>query len=118
MPTALAPWNRVMRALALLLTAAPFVAALIARIGPRHDLRMLWMAIAATLSARLVISVTADDRARGAVAAIALLVATAVATGVAIILGARAGPGAGMVAVVLAGFATAGASLGRWLRSR
>jgi hypothetical protein len=100
------------RPLAVLFTAAPFVAGAIAALSARHDARMLWMALAATLVARLVlVAVPARWGRAGAVAA--ALAATVAAAAVAILFGARAAFGVGAVAVVLAGCATAGAVLGR-----
>ena len=38
------------RTLSILFTAAPFVAAAVAALSARHDMRMLWMAAVATLA--------------------------------------------------------------------
>lgn len=99
--------------LAILFSLAPFVAGVIAVLSARRDVRMLWMAVAATLVARVVLAAAAArwGATRGALAAAAA--ATVVAAGVAVLLGARAVFGVGAVAVVLAGCATVGAVLGR-----
>lgn len=104
------------RILAVLLTAAPFVAAAVAAGSVRHDLRMLWMAVAATAAVWLVLAVTATRWGPGIAAGVALVVASGAAAGVALLLGARAVVGVVAVAVVLAGCATAGAALGRRAR--
>ncbi|AHG92631.1 hypothetical protein J421_5096 (plasmid) [Gemmatirosa kalamazoonensis] len=100
------------RLLALLFTAAPFVAGAIAALSVRHDLRMLCMALAATLVARLVVVAAPARWGRGPAVGAALAAATGAAAVVAILFGARAPFGVGAVAVVLAGCATAGAALG------
>jgi hypothetical protein len=98
------------RILAVLLTLAPFVAGAIAALGRRHDSRMLWMALAATLVARLVLALT-GGRGRTGAAIGAFAAATVVACAAAVLLGARAVFGVVAVAVVLSGCATAGAAL-------
>ncbi len=103
------------RILALLFTASPFVAGTIAGVSARHDLRMLWMALAATAVARVVAGVVRTRQpawppAGGA--ALAFVAASAAAAAVAVWAGARAVFGVVAVAVVLAGCATAGALLG------
>jgi len=101
------------RTLAILFIAAPVVAGAIAALGTRHDMRIMWMALAATVAAQLVVAVMPAPRGRAVVAVTALLVATVAAALVAVSFGARGVAGVGAVAVVLAGFATAGAVLGR-----
>jgi hypothetical protein len=99
------------RLLALLLSAAPFVAAAVAALSARHDLRMLWMALAATLVARL--ALLAAPRRWGAGGAVgAALAAASAAAVVGMLLGARAAFGVGAVAAVLACCAAAGAAIG------
>ena len=101
--------------LAVLFTAAPFVAGFIAALGLRHDMRMLWMALAATVVARVVVTaMLRGRRGRRAVSAIAIAFAAAVAAAsiVAVAFGAHGVVGVVAVAVVLAGCATAGAVLG------
>jgi hypothetical protein len=100
------------RLLAVLFTAAPFVAASIAALSARRDLRMMWMALAATLVARLVIGAMRGRRSSTATAA-ALALATVAASAVAFSMGARGAVGIVMVAAVLAGCATAGSVLAR-----
>ena len=103
------------RLLAVLFSIAPFVAGAIAALGVRHDVRMLWMAVASTLVARL--GVAGLVKRSTAIAAIASFAAAAVAACVvAVSFGARGVFGVVAVAVVLAGFATTGAVLGAWAR--
>ena len=99
------------RALAVLCTVAPFVAAGVAAFGARHDLRMIWMALVVTLVAYSVAAITATLR-RAASAGISLTIGTIAASAVALFAGARAPFGIIAVALVLAVFATAGV----WLR--
>jgi hypothetical protein len=99
------------RLLAVLFSIAPFVAGAIAALGARHDVRILWMAGAATLVARLGVTVLAKQSTTVA-AVVSLTAAFIAACVVAMLFGARGVVGVGMVAVVLAGFATAGAVLG------
>src|SRR5262249_19723732 len=98
------------RALALLFTIGPFVAAAIAAMGARRDFRMLWMAVVATAVARLVRAV-ARRMPRAWPAIVSVVVGTTAACAVALIAGARAPFGIIAVAFVLAVFATAGAWL-------
>ena len=102
----------VRRILAILFTAAPLVAGAVAALSVRRDLRMLYMAGAATLVARVVTAATPRGRARVG-GAIAFVLATITAAAVALGLGARAVFGVVAVAVVLAGCAAAGAVLGQ-----
>ncbi len=99
------------RTLSILCTVAPFVAAAIAAFGARHDLRMLWMAIVVTLVAQVVHAATPRLRPAFSVL-ISLILGTIIASGVALLAGARAPFGIIAVALVLAIFATAGV----WLR--
>ena len=101
------------RILAVLCTVAPFVAAAVAAFSARRDMRMLWMAIVATLVARIVFAMTVVKRGATVAVVIAFAGATVCASGVAIAAGARGAFGVAAVAVVLSGFATAGALLGR-----
>ena len=106
------------RFLAVLFTAAPFVAGAVAALSARRDVRMLCMAAATTLVARVAFAVVPARRgitsgAGAALVAMALAAATFAAAAVAVLFGARAVFGVGAVAVVLAGCATAGAALGR-----
>jgi hypothetical protein len=99
------------RLLALLLTAAPFVAGGIAALSARRDLRMLWMAAVATVIARLIVRMAPARQHHVVGVAAALVAATVAASAVAVLLGARAPFGIGAVAVVLSGCAVAGALL-------
>jgi hypothetical protein len=99
--------------LAVLFTIAPFIAGSIAALGARHDLRMLWMALAATVVARLATAtLLRGGRRRVVVSSVGFVAATVAASVVAVAFGARAVFGVVAVAVVLAGCATAGAVLG------
>ena len=97
------------RILGWLCTIAPFVAGAIAALGVRHDFRMLWMGLAATLLARVLVAATAPSRGLGFAGIAAFASASAGAIGVAVALGARGVFGVVAVAVVIAGFSTAGA---------
>lgn len=99
------------RLLAFLLSIAPFVAGAIAALSARHDTRMLWMALAATLVARLGV-VLLMKRSAAVAASVSFPAAVIAACAVAVSFGARGVFGVVAVAVVLAGFATAGAVLG------
>jgi hypothetical protein len=100
------------RLLAVLFSIAPFVAGAIAALGVRHDVRMLWMALAATLVARVGVAVLVKQGT--AAAGIASFGAASVtACLVAMLFGARGVFGVVAVAVVLAAFATTGAVLNR-----
>jgi len=99
--------------LAILFTIAPFIAGSIAALGARHDLRMLWMALAATVVARLVTAMLLrSGRRRVVVSGVGFAAAAVAASVVAVAFGARAVFGVVAVAVVLAACATAGAVLG------
>lgn len=98
--------------LAVLFTAAPFVAGTIAALSVRHDMRMLWMALAATVVARVVAAMVRGPRGWVVVSAMTFVAAVAAASLVAVVFGARGVFGVVAVAVVLAGCATAGAVLG------
>jgi hypothetical protein len=96
------------RVLGMLCVAAPFVAGAIAAASARRDLRLIAMALVATLSVWLL-----ERRANDSVARVAgtFAVATLAAAATAIAFGARGVVGVGAVAIVLAGFATAGRRL-------
>jgi hypothetical protein len=98
------------RTLAVLCSVAPFVAAGIAAFGARHDPRMIWMALVATVVARLV-GPLFPRTPRPVAISISIAVGTIAASVVALVAGARAPFGVIAVALVLAGFATAGAWL-------
>ena len=102
------------RLLGLLFAVVPFVAGLIALLSARRDSRMIWMAVAATLVARLVARFGPGGEV--AVGLGAFLAATVAAAVVAVSFGARGLFGVVAVAVVLAGCAAAGAVLGRRAR--
>ncbi|MEO7189541.1 MAG: hypothetical protein ABI051_00645 [Vicinamibacterales bacterium] len=101
------------RILAVLCTVAPFVAGSIAALSVRRDFRMLAMAAAATVTVRLVMAALSQRRVRGKEVVVPFMAAASAASAVALLFGARAAFGVAAVAVVLAGFATAGAVLGR-----
>jgi hypothetical protein len=87
---------------AVVLAAAPFVFAAIRAANARHDLRMLWMALAALAGAA---AVGAIGRPRGSVlarAVLVLLLGTALAARTGYRLGATAAAGVWPVAFVLA----------------
>jgi hypothetical protein len=98
------------RLLAFLFSIAPFVAGAIAAGGARHDVRMVWMALAATLVARVGVAALAKHGTLLA-AVVAFGAATVAACAVAVSFGARGVFGVVAVAVVLAAFATVGAVL-------
>jgi hypothetical protein len=104
------------RVLSVLLSVAPFLAGAVAALSARHDLRLVWMAVAATMAVRVVIAVVPRRRLAfsASVAFVAGVVAAAIA---AVLLGARGVVGVGMVALVLAGCAAAGATLSRTVRT-
>lgn len=85
----------------------PIVFVVIRALQPGHDLRMLWMAIAALVGAVLAAAVGGLTKRRGgarvAVWVAAIVVGAALATIVGRLLGARALPGVMMVSIVLAG---------------
>ena len=97
------------RILGWLCTVAPFVAAAIAALGARHDYRILWMAIAATVLVRIVVAATAPSRGLGFASVAGFASGSAGGMGVAVAAGARGIVGVVAVAVVIAAFATAGA---------
>ena len=91
--------------LSILFAAAPFVAALIRAVSTRHDLRLLWMAIAASLGAALVMAFGKARQGTRALllrrAAVSLVIATLLAAATAYLLGATAAAGVWPVAFVL-----------------
>jgi hypothetical protein len=101
------------RVLGVLLTVAPFVAAAIAALGARRDMRMLWMAIAATLVARMTAAAIAPKHGDLTRTVSALAAATAAAAAVAVMFGAYGVFGVTAVAIVLSGCAALGAVLSR-----
>jgi hypothetical protein len=114
------PREQLLYFLSILFAVAPFVAGLYRARSTGTDLRLLWMAFAAALGAAVVMAII---RARGAqsksllaLSAAVLLVATVSAGLVGFLLGATAGPGVWMVAVVLGLFLAASCAL--YVRSR
>ncbi len=91
---------------AVVFAAAPIVLALIRLLQTGHDLRMLWMAIAALIGAAAAAAVGGIGRRRGgarvAVWLAAIVVGTALAAVVGRLLGATAMVGVVLVALVLA----------------
>jgi hypothetical protein len=109
------PREKLLYFLSILFAVAPFVAGLYRARSTGTDLRLLWMAFAAALGAAVVMAII---RARGAqsksllaLSAAVLLVATVSAGLVGFLLGATAGPGVWMVAVVLGLFLAASCAL-------
>ena len=100
------------RLLALLLTVAPFAAAAIAALSVRRDFRMAWMAIVATVVARVVFVIARPRAATPSATIASLVAATLASSAVAVLLGAHAAFGVIAVAVVLSGCAAVGAALG------
>lgn len=92
---------------AVVFAAAPIVFALIRALQPGHDLRMLWMAIAALVGAVATAAAGRIDSRRGggriAVWLAAIVVGAALASLVGRLLGATAMVGVMLVALVLAG---------------
>ena len=93
------------RAVGTLVVAAPFVAAAIAAASVRRDLRLAAMAAVATFIAWILPRTTSRALAG---ASLTFAAATLGALGVALLSGARAPFGVIAVAIVVAGFATAG----------
>lgn len=109
------PREQIIYFLSILFAAGPFVAGLLRAISTGTDLRLLWMAFAAAVGATAVITVT---KARGGqsksvvtLSAAVLAAATLAAGLVGFLLGATAGPGVWMVAVVLGLFLAASSAL-------
>jgi len=98
------PREYALSVLAILFLAAPLVAGIIRAVRAHHDLRLIWMAFAAYVGTGLIMaSVRARAQTAAATGVVMIFVVAmvlAVATGFA--LGARAGPGTLMVALVLA----------------
>jgi len=92
---------------AVVFAAAPIAFALIRALQSGHDLRMLWMAIAALVGAAAAAALGGMNRRRGrgrvAVWLAAIVVGTALAAVVGRLLGATAMIGVILVAFVLAG---------------
>jgi hypothetical protein len=103
------------RILVFLFTVAPFVAGAIPASSARHDMRMLWMALVATIVAQVGAATMSRRPVHWSVIAV-FLAAVIAAMIVAVLLGARSLPALGAVAVVLAGSATIGAVLARTSR--
>src|SRR3954470_24281783 len=104
------------RAAAVLFTLAPFVAGALPALSTRRDPRMLCIALAATLVARVVIARMPPGRVRVSVS-LAFALATVAAAAVARAFGARAVAGIIAIALVLAGCAAIGAVLSRRVRT-
>lgn len=101
--------------LSILFAIAPFVAGLFRVMSTGTDLRLLWMAVASALGATAVIAImrarSAQSKSVLALSAAVLIVATIAAGFVGFLLGATAGPGVWMVAVVLGLFLAASYAL-------
>lgn len=109
------PREQIIYLLSILFAIAPFVAGIFRAISTGKDLRLLWMAFAAALGTTAVIAVM---NARGGRSnsvltrsIFVLAVATLAAGAVGFLLGATAGPGVWMVAVVLGLFLAASCAL-------
>ena len=100
------------RILAILLTVAPFVAAAIAALSVRRDFRMVWMALAATVVARVVFAYARARAPTPSATITSIVAATLASSAVGMLLGARNALGVVLVAVVLSGSASLGAALG------
>jgi hypothetical protein len=98
------------RVVAALFAAGPFVAGVVAALSARRDLRLLAMALIATLVARIVLAAI-RHRARAFAGGVAFAGGTVAAGVTAVLAGARGMFGVVAVAVVLAAFATIGALL-------
>lgn len=109
------PREQIIYFLSILFAAGPFVAGLFRAFSTGTDLRLLWMAFASALGATAAIAVM---KARGGqsksirtFSSVVLVVATLAAGLVGFLLGATAGPGVWMVAVVLGLFFAASCAL-------
>lgn len=109
------PREQLIYFLSILFAVAPFVAGLFRAFSTGTDLRLLWMAFASVLGAAAAMAVA---KARGGqpksvrtLSAVVLVFATLAAALVGFLLGATAGPGVWMVAVVLGLFLAASCAL-------
>ena len=108
------PREKIIYLVSILLAIAPFVAGLLRAISTGTDLRLLWMAFASCVGAAAGLALTSrGEPTKSALAlfSIVLVVATLVAGLVGFLLGATAGPGVWMVAVVLGLFLAASCAL-------
>ena len=109
------PREQIIYFLSILFAAGPFVAGLFRAISTGTDLRLLWMALAGAFGAAAVIAVMRDRSGQSksvlALSAVVLVVATIAAGLAGFLLGAKAGPGVWMVAVVLGLFLAASCAL-------
>ena len=114
------PREQILYFLSILFAIAPFVAGLFRATSTGTDLRLLWMALASALGATAVIAImrarSAQAKSVFALSAAVLIVATIAAGCVGFLLGATAGPGVWMVAVVLGLFLAVSSAL--YTRSR
>jgi hypothetical protein len=86
--------------LSILFAIAPFAAGIIRYVQAGHDFRLLWMAVASCIGAFVVMAIVKRRSVLPASAAV-FVISTLLATLTGFLLGARAGPGTWMVAVVL-----------------
>lgn len=98
------PREQKLHVLSMGFAALPFLFGLFRAVSSQHDLRMLWMAFASFLGAFAVVAIVkARSQSSSGITApsiAAAVSATLLAGGTAFLLGARAGPGAWMVAAV------------------
>ena len=89
--------ERGFQALSILFGAAPFAFGLIRRVRTGYDLRYLWVAVAALIGATVGMAVGKAYRRQPSVtvalSAASFVIATLLATGAALLLGMRLGPG-------------------------
>lgn len=109
------PREQLIYFLSVLFAIAPFVAGLFRAFSTRTDFRLLWMAFAAAVGATAAVALmragARQSKSVLALAAVVLVAATIAAGLVGFLLGATAGPGVWMVAVVLALFLAASCAL-------
>ena len=89
--------ERGFQALSILFGAAPFAFGLVRRVRTGYDLRYLWVAVAALIGATVGMAVGKAYRRQPSVtvalSAASFVIATLLATGAALLLGMRLGPG-------------------------
>jgi ascorbate-specific PTS system EIIC-type component UlaA len=90
--------------LAILFAAAPFAFGMIRLVQTGHDFRLLWMAVASFLGALIVMVLRKGQKPNSVFASsvITFVISALLAASTGFMLGATAGPGTWMVAVVLA----------------
>jgi ascorbate-specific PTS system EIIC-type component UlaA len=98
------PGERAKYILAILFAAAPFAFGIIRRVQTGHDFRLLWMAVASFIGALIVMVIRKRQKPNSVFASsvITFVISALLAASTGFMLGATAGPGTWMVAVVLA----------------